>query len=126
MKDKRIVATDSPVTTVIVAGRPHHYFHSEALGRCRAILITEDENLEAFAKPYATKPLSTDERLEALMDCGERLHERFVSYFDALHSIPHTDFKRRTAAILKIKNIQKANRRLNRKIVWLIAHEQDS
>jgi len=45
MKDKRIVATDSPVTTVIVSGTPHHYFHSQALGKCRAILIAPDENL---------------------------------------------------------------------------------
>jgi len=33
------------VTTIHVSGKPHHYFHSEVLGGCRAILISDDENL---------------------------------------------------------------------------------
>lgn len=45
MKRKRIVPSNKPVTTVVVRGKPHHYFHSEALGSCRAIIIAEEENL---------------------------------------------------------------------------------
>lgn len=45
MKRIRIVPSNKPVTTVVVAGKPHHYFHSEVLGTCRAIIIAEEENL---------------------------------------------------------------------------------
>lgn len=45
MKRTRIVPSSSPVTTVVVSGTPHHYCHSEALGRIRAIVIAPDENL---------------------------------------------------------------------------------
>lgn len=45
MKYKRIVASTKPVTTILVAGKPQHYFHSDKLGKCRAIIISPDENL---------------------------------------------------------------------------------
>jgi hypothetical protein len=120
MKDQRIVATDSPVTCVTIDGRPHHYFHSEKLGKCRALLISEDVNLSHAAKPYATKPLSKGEKLEMLMDCGERLHERFILAFDALRTLPDCDHKGRDKALAKVQRIQKANRRVNRKITLLL------
>lgn len=49
MKQTRIVASSKPVTTVVVSGKPLHYFHSDALGKCRAILISPDENLPRAA-----------------------------------------------------------------------------
>ncbi len=45
MKRKRIIASKSPVTTIRVQGINHHFFHSEVLGKCRAIIIAPDENL---------------------------------------------------------------------------------
>lgn len=52
MKYKRIVASTKPVTTIVVAGQPRHYFHSEVLGQCRAILISRDENLPSAPPPF--------------------------------------------------------------------------
>lgn len=51
MKYKRIVASNKPVTTVVVQGTPYHYCHSEALGKIRAIIIPQDENLPASPAP---------------------------------------------------------------------------
>lgn len=120
MIHRRIVVSSAPVTTIDVQGTSHHFFHSERLGKCRAILIAEDENIAPAPKPYATKPLSKGEQLEALMDCSDRLHRRFMSAYDALHATPYSESEAREAAFEKAKRIQKANRRLNRKIAWLL------
>jgi len=45
MKHRRIVASSKPVTTIHVSGTPHHFFHSDVLGKCRAVLISDGENL---------------------------------------------------------------------------------
>ena len=50
MKERRIVVSSKPVTTIHVSGQDLHYFHSEVLGKCRAILISDDENLPRPAK----------------------------------------------------------------------------
>jgi hypothetical protein len=63
MKQTRIVPSSSLVTTVVVSGKPQHYFHSEVLGKCRAILIADDENLP--------RPAETKEQL--LADLQNRL-----------------------------------------------------
>lgn len=52
MNRKRIVPSTKPVTTIRVAGKPHHYFHSEVLGSCRAIIIAPDENLPNREKSH--------------------------------------------------------------------------
>ncbi len=45
MKHARIVPSQAPVTSISVMGKAQHYFHSEKLGRCRALIISEAENL---------------------------------------------------------------------------------
>jgi hypothetical protein len=59
MKEHRIVASNAPVTTINVAGTPHHYFHSERLGKVRLIQIADDANL-AFAANQAPTPDDDD------------------------------------------------------------------
>jgi len=62
MKQHKVIASSSPVTTIRVSGKAQHYFHSEALGACRAILISPDENL-----PRPTE-LSKGDKLEEESD----------------------------------------------------------
>lgn len=50
MKEKRVVPSNAPLTTILVNGQAQHYFHSEVLGKCRAIVITDTENLPGPAK----------------------------------------------------------------------------
>lgn len=50
MKERRVVPSPAPITTIVVQGKAHHYFHSEILGKCRAIIIDEAENLP-FSPP---------------------------------------------------------------------------
>jgi N-acetylmuramoyl-L-alanine amidase CwlA len=45
MKKHRVVPSKAPMTSIKVNGVPFHYFHSDKLGSCRAILISPDENL---------------------------------------------------------------------------------
>lgn len=45
MKRYKVTPSEAPVTSITVEGVPWHYFHSNALGRCRAIIISPDENL---------------------------------------------------------------------------------
>lgn len=52
MKEYRVKPSKAAVTTISVASRQHHYFHSEVLGSCRAVLISDDENLP---RPTADK-----------------------------------------------------------------------
>lgn len=51
MKRYKVVPSKAPVTSVSVEGVPWHYFHSKALGRCRAIVILPEANLPA-PKPF--------------------------------------------------------------------------
>jgi hypothetical protein len=120
MKDKRIVTSNSPVTSVTIDGTPRHYFHSAKLGKCRAILIAENANLTPTPKPYATKPLSKGEQLEALMDCGERLHQRFWSLYPVYCELADDDYLGRDELWTKIERIHKAQRRVTRKITLLL------
>jgi hypothetical protein len=120
MKDKRIVVTDSPVTTINVAGTPHHYFHSAKLGKVRAIRIAENENLAPGSKHYATKPLSKGEKLEALMDCGERLHQRYWSFYRQYDALPESDWKARKALFARMERVNDASTRLIKKIKLLV------
>jgi hypothetical protein len=43
------------MTSILVNGKPFHYFHSDKLGSCRAILINPDENLALPPAPTAAK-----------------------------------------------------------------------
>lgn len=115
MKDRRIVAKPIPVTTIHVSGQPHHYFHSEALGACRAVLISPDENL-----PRTSPPLSKGKQLEILMSCADRLHKRWQAYYDAIYALPENDLKGRNAAFDRLERVHKATSRLSRKIQALI------
>ena len=66
----------------------------------------------------ADKPLSKGDKLSILMDCGERLHKRFWVFFNALQA--ETDNKARNALLAKINNVQKASRRVTRKISMVL------
>lgn len=75
MKDYRIVASNAPVTTIKVAGTPHHYFHSERHGKMQAILIAGDANLE-FAPNQAPTENSEEDSdcLPTSADCYDYSH----------------------------------------------------
>lgn len=124
MFQKRIVTSNSPVTSVSIDVTPHHYFHSEALGKCRAILIAEDENLTPAAKPYATKPLSKGEKLEMLMDCGERLHQRYWSLYRQYDALPDSDWKGRKALFSRMEQVNNASTRLIKKIKQVVCESR--
>lgn len=124
MKDYRIVASNAPVTTINVAGTPHHYFHSKVLGNIRAIRIAENVNLDSSSQAYATKPLSKGEQLEALMDCGERLHKRYLPLYQQYCAMPESDWKGRNALFARIERIHQASTRVARKIGLLFTESR--
>lgn len=57
MKRYKVVPSKASVTSITVEGLPLHFFHSKLLGRCRAIVIAEDENLPV---PLALTPKAID------------------------------------------------------------------
>lgn len=124
MKDYRIVASNAPVTTINVAGTPYHYCHTKALGNIRAIRIAENVNLDSSSQAYATKPLSKGEQLEALMDCGERLHKRYWSLCDEHNALPENDRKGRKALFARMERVYQANKRVARKIGLLFTESR--
>lgn len=119
MNHKRIIPSSSPVTTINVAGKAHHYFHSDVLGGCRAILISPDENLPRSTPPPPLR-LSKGDRLEMLMNCSARLHKRWQRYYHAIYELPENDYKGRNAAFARLERIHKATSRLSRKIQFLL------
>ncbi len=124
MFQKRIVTSNSPVTSVVVDGTPYYYFHSAALGDCRLIQIAEDANLTPAPKPYATKPLSKGEKLEMLMDCGERLHQRYWLFYRQYDALPESDWKARKAIFAKMESVNNASTRLIKKIKHLVCESR--
>lgn len=124
MKEHRIVASNAPVTTVIIGVTPHHYFHSEKLGKVRAIRIAENVNLQPGSKHYETNPLSKGEQLEALMDCGERLQSRYWSFWYQYDALPENDRKGRKALLSKMDAVHAASIRVSRKIGLLFAESR--
>ena len=64
MKYKRVVPSAAPVTTIVVNGQPRHYFHSDKLGKCRAVIIAEDENLPPAPKAEKSHRQSIDEIID--------------------------------------------------------------
>jgi hypothetical protein len=73
-----------------------------------------DEQIAQEEAEKAKKPLSQGDKLSILMDCSQRLHERFLAFFSAL--VDEKDFKKRDALLIKCQNVQKASRRVTRKI----------
>lgn len=124
MKEYQIHTSDAPVTSVILDGRPHHYFQSEAMGDCRAIRIAENENLAPGSKHYHTRPLSKGEQLEMLMDCGERLQSRYWLFWALYDALPEHDYKGRKALFAKMDAVHDASIRLSRKIGLLFAESR--
>lgn len=150
MKEYRVKPSKAAVTTIDVASRHHHYFHSESLGKSRAILISPDENLPVpfqltdKAKTFlaeskrpkleqdsqeslvqeqaapAPKILSKGEQLEVLMNCSKRLHRRWEKYYYAIYALPENDLKGRNAAFAKLERVHKAVSRLSKRIQALI------
>lgn len=146
MKRKRIVASNKPVTTVVVQGNPHHYCHSKALGKIRVILIDPDENIpvpfvltqkakdlvekshveliheeiELFEQEQAVKELSKGDKLALLINCGNRLHDRFQLAREALDFLPENDYEGRKKAFAYMKRVNDASDRIVNKISELI------
>lgn len=114
MKRTRIVASSKPVTTIRVSGKSHHYFHSEALGGCRAIIISEDENLPA------TPTLSKGDRLKILMDCAERLSKRYWDFYITYDACDENDYKGRKSAFAKMERVSQASDRIFSRIKGLL------
>lgn len=124
MKEYRIVTSNAPATSVNVAGRPHHYFHSERLGKVRMIHIAEEKNIAPAPKPYATKPLSKGEQLEMLMDCGERLQKRYYSLYVQHCGMPEHDREGRKALWERMERIHQGSTRVSRKIGLLFTESR--
>lgn len=146
MKYKQIVASSKPVTTVVVSGKPHHYFHSEALGKCRAIIISDAENLprpttekshadlvneeiDLYEQQTAKKPqtpqkntLSKGDKLEMLMNCSARLQSRIDLYFK--NYLQAKDQDSSDFWWNKVRAAQKADNRVLRKIGILFVDSQ--
>ncbi|HEY9658561.1 MAG TPA: hypothetical protein V6C65_08935 [Allocoleopsis sp.] len=141
MKHKRIVPSSQPVTSIRVAGKPYHYFHSEALGGCRAIIIGPDENLprpaaqshrqmiEEIINEYeaeiaakkAPKQFSKGEQLEMLMDTDTRLCVRFaVAWTNYQMS---SDRESQEYWFARAKRVQRAITRVAKKIGLLFVDE---
>jgi hypothetical protein len=121
MKERRIVASSSPVTTIRVQGQDRHFFHSRTLGKCRAVLIAPDENLPS---PYATGPLTKGEKLEALLDCADRLSRRYWAAYTVYEMLPDTDAKGRREIFNRMERIHLASNRVTRLIKTLLTESQ--
>jgi hypothetical protein len=138
MKEHRIVPANLPVTTIHVDGQPRHFFQSEKLGKCRAILsenlphsekshadmVNEEIDLyEQESRKKAEIPqknmLSKGKRLEILMGCSDRLHKRWLAAWDAYHALP-VNHVHRIAAWKKLDTLTKANSRVSRKIALML------
>lgn len=116
MKYKRIVASTKPVTTIRVAGKAHHFFHSEALGKCRAIIISPDENLPAA--PTNAKHLSKGDKLDNLMNCSKRLGDRIRCYLD--NYLKASDYESKRYWWEKLRAAEKGDSRVIRKMRELL------
>jgi hypothetical protein len=137
MKEHRIVPANLPITTIHVDGQPHHYFQSEKLGKCRAIVIAPphsekshvdmvNEEIDLYEQESPKKAeipqknmLSKGKRLEILMDCSDRLHQRWLAAWDTYNAIP-VNHVRRIAAWKKLDTLTKANSRVSRKIALML------
>lgn len=107
MKAYKVKPSHVPVTSIPIDGLPHHYFHSHVLGRCRAIIIAENENL----------PMSKGDKLETLMRCNDRLAARFDAYWLKLQAARDSESK--AYWLTKATRVQRAMVRVNFKIANL-------
>jgi hypothetical protein len=119
---------------------PQHFFYSEKLGKCRAIIITDAENLprptaqthrqmveeiiDEFEQEQAAEELSKGDKLAILMNCSDRLHKRWLAAWEAHQALPVYDV-RLNAAFAKLKRITSASSRLTKKIADMLG-ENDS
>jgi hypothetical protein len=134
------------VTSISVNGKAHHYFHSEALGNCRAIIISDAENLPSPAaeKSHASmvndeidiyeqelakkvkKPqkntLSKGDKLDMLMNCSARLQSRIDRYFKNYQEASDRDS--RDYWWDRMRSAEKANTRVIHKIGLLFVASQ--
>lgn len=88
------------------------------LGKEKSHRQMVEETIDEMEQEEAEKPLPKGDKLAILMDCSNRLHDRFMTFFDALQA--ETDFKKRDALLAKCKNVQKASRRVTRKISLIL------
>lgn len=156
MKKHRVVPSKAPLTSIKVNGVPFHYFHSDKLGSCRAILINPDENLavtlseapaaaaqsvtpsptakseksdvelifeeidlyEQETAKKAEKPLSKGQKLECLMECGNRLADRVERYLQ--NYISASDYESKRYWWDKLLLAEKAKARVHRKMAKML------
>jgi hypothetical protein len=137
MKEYRVTPSKATVTSIDVAGCPRHYFQSEKLGKCRAIVIAlphsekshadmVNEEIDLYeqesaknAKNPQKNTLSKGKRLEILMDCSDRLHKRWLAAWDAYNALPEFAVER-NKAFQTLDRITKANSRVTRKITLML------
>jgi hypothetical protein len=106
MKEYRVKPSKAAVTSIDVAGCPRHYFHSEKLGKCRAILIRPDENLP---RPKSHVDLINEEidLFEGQGDSEiERLYRKHESLQALLPTISLDDHKRYEQTLEKIRLVR--------------------
>lgn len=129
MKRYKVVPSKAPVTSIKVEGVPWHYFHSNALGRCRAIIISPAENLpvpiaptpmaieaieESHKQAAKTALLSKGEKIAMLMDCNDRLGFRFAEAWVKFQNA--SDKESKAFWLAKSTRIQRALTRISKKI----------
>ena len=98
MKQIRVVPSKSPVTSIEVSGQAMHFFHSQALGKCRAIIISPDENLPSPSKSlFASK-----------FDVKTGLYAELEQMMQYLRTIPLHDVFEYSDALMRIKVIRES------------------
>jgi hypothetical protein len=150
MKEHRVKPSKAAVTSIDVSGRFHHYAHSKRLGKFRAILIPEDENLSvpyrltAHAKvalaeskrlkleqdsqnklvqeqaAQAPKTLSKGDKLKILMDCSERLSKRYWAFYVLMESLDEKELKGKNRIFAKMERVYQGMNRVQAKILGLL------
>lgn len=126
MKEYRIIPSEAVVVSINVAYQRRHYFNSKKLGFCYAFEPTTppDEKshvdlVNELIDEIEQKPLSKGDKLAILMDCSDRIHNRWLEAFDAMHAIPENHVSR-NAAFQKCKRLHDATSRITRKIIALL------
>lgn len=78
-----------------------------------------NEEIDLFEQEQAAKELSKSDKLAILMDCSDRLHQRWLAAWDA-HKATPVNHVRRITTIAKLNSIHKACIRVTSKIAQLL------
>ena len=117
MKQVQIRVAHVPTDTVVFNGQPRHYWQAES-GSYYAILADDLPN----PSPLPEKPLSKGLKLEKLMDCSDRLDERYNRYYADYQAEPDTPRKKELWA--KCLAVWQAEQRISKKIAKLLQSQE--